>query len=588
MEQIKLNAAASDAAKGEPRPLGREVWKKVFASPLYQQTSILFKQIFKRNIGLDDFDAMGITREEWRCIRGPYEYIPFPFCELIYKTKEGKRRCEELDKQIFARISTTLKTDIFTCYTGLTEVAIPIIVHNKYCGCFSTYGGLLLHKPNETEWQQIVERVNPLTKDFGVGVKDTGVDLEQLKEAYFEITPISKELLEIMLKLINVQIEEIIRAAIETEEHKKRIAELEKTLYEKYQFASIIGQSNPMREVYKLLDKAITTDYPVVIQGETGTGKELVAKALHFNGLRKAKPFIPENCAALASGVLESELFGHIKGAFTGADKDKKGLFELADGGTLFLDEVSIMDQEMQKKLLRALQECEIRPVGGKSPIKVDVRVISATNQDLKQLVKKGTFRDDLYYRLNVITINLPPLRERQEDIPLLVNHFLEKIAKETNTKIKVVDKEAIKLLINYNWPGNVRELENEIKRCCVLTGSSKTVMHLHPVRKNTNKDEDISCSLKHNEELSNGAGEAELITPEVVSHHLTQPLQEHLIQSVKSFADKSLKEVIDETERKFISQALQKANYNKTICAKMVGLTIQGLRKKIKRLGIK
>ncbi|MFH1230477.1 MAG: sigma 54-interacting transcriptional regulator, partial [Planctomycetota bacterium] len=441
MEQIKLNAVArgdpekSLSAFGETSPsgeqthLGWEVWKKVLASPLFQQTIILFKQIFKRSIGIDDFDAMGITRKEWEHIRGPREHIPFPFCELIYKTKEGKRRCDELAKQASTRLSTTLKTDIFICYTGLSEVAIPIIVHNKYCGCVATYGGLLLHQPNETEWQEITERV-----------KDTGIDLEQLKKAYFDITPISKELLEVMLKLTNVVVEEIVKTAIETEEHTKRISELEKALYEKYQFANIIGRSKPMREVYKLLDKAITADYPVMIQGETGTGKELVAKALHFNGARKAKPFVSENCAALASGLLESELFGHIKGAFTGAISDKKGLFELADGGTLFLDEVSIMDEEMQKKLLRVLQECEIRPVGGKGPIKVNVRIIAATNQDLKQLVQKGSFRDDLYYRLNVITINLPPLREKQEDIPLLVNHFLEKIAGDTNTRKKSIN----------------------------------------------------------------------------------------------------------------------------------------------------
>ncbi|MFH1231759.1 MAG: sigma 54-interacting transcriptional regulator [Planctomycetota bacterium] len=525
MEQIKLNA---------------EVWEKVFASPLFQQTRTLFKQIFKRSMLVGDFDAMGITREEWERIRKPYKHIPFPFCELIYKTEKGKRRCAESGKQTFARISTTLKTDICTCYTGLTEVSIPIIVHNKYCGCISTYCGLLLHQPNETEWQEIAERV-----------EDTGVDLEQLKKAYFNISPISKELLEIMLKLLNVNVEKIVKTAIETEEHTKRIAELEKALYEKYQFANIIGRSKAMREVYKLLDKAITADYPVVIQGETGTGKELVAKALHFNGLRKAKPFVSENCAALASGVLESELFGHIKGAFTGAISDKKGLFELADGGTLFLDEVSIMDQEMQKKLLRVLQECEIRPVGGKNPIKVNVRIISATNQDLKQLVQKGSFRDDLYYRLNVITINLPPLRERQEDVPLLVNYFLEKIAGDTNTRKKSINAEALRLLVDYNWPGNVRELENEIKRCCALTG------------------------------------ESELITVQMVSPHLTQPLKGPLIQPVQTFADKSLKEIIDETEWEVIRQALQKTNYNKSICAKNLGLSRLGLMKKMKRLGL-
>jgi transcriptional regulator with PAS, ATPase and Fis domain len=520
--------------------LGLEVWERVFTSPLFQQTTALFKQIFKRTFWCGDFDT--IKYEEWNRIRGPYESIPFPFCELIYyNTGEGKRWCHELVKQAVARMSATGKTDICTCFAGLTEVGIPIIVQGKYCGCLSLVGGLLLHEPNETEWQKIAEQL-----------KDTGIDLERLKKAYFEITPISKELLEIMLKLINVIVEEIVKAALETEEYKKRIGELEKALYEKYQFANIIGQSKAMRQVYKLLDKAIQTDYPVVIQGETGTGKELVAKALHFNGPRKNKPFISENCAALASGVLESELFGHIKGAFTSADKDKKGLFELANGGTLFLDEISVMDQEMQKKLLRVLQEYEIRPVGGEKTTKVNVRIIVATNENLKRLVEKNKFRKDLYYRLNVININLPSLKERREDIPLLLNHFLEKITQETKTKKKTASEEAMKILLDYHWPGNVRELENEVKRICTLTG------------------------------------ETELITAHVLSPHITQITKEPLIHVWKSFTDKSLKEAIDETEREFISQALQKTNYNKTICAKNLGMTRFGLRKKIKRLGLK
>jgi transcriptional regulator with PAS, ATPase and Fis domain len=382
-------------------------------------------------------------------------------------------------------------------------------------------------------------------------MKDTGVNLERLEKAYFEITPISKELLEIMLKLLNVIVEEIVKSAIETEEHKKKITELEKALYDKYQFSNIIGQSKPMREVYKLLDKAINSDYPVVIQGETGTGKELIAKALHFNGPRKDKPFISENCAALASGVLESELFGHIKGAFTGADKDKNGLFELANTGTLFLDEISVMDQEMQKKLLRVLQEYEIRPVGGKETIKVNVRLITATNQDLKKLVGEGKFREDLYYRLNVITINLPSLRERREDIPLLVNHFSDKIAQQTKTTKKTLSEEAMRIFLDYHWPGNVRELENEIKRICTLTGETK------------------------------------LVTVQMVSPYLTIQLQEPLIQPGKSFTDKSLKDIMDETEREVIKQALQKSGYNKTLCAKMLGLHRYDLARKMKRLGI-
>ncbi|MFH1231000.1 MAG: sigma 54-interacting transcriptional regulator, partial [Planctomycetota bacterium] len=375
----------------------------------------------------------------------------------MYKTEEGKRRCVELGKQVSNRLSTTLKTDICTCYAGLIEVVIPIIVHGKYCGCIGLSGGLLLHKPNETEWQEIAERV-----------KDTGVDLEQLKKAYFDITPISNELFEVMLKLTNVIVEEVVKTVIETEEHTKRISELEKALYEKYQFANIIGRSKPMREVYKLLDKAITVNYPVVIQGETGTGKELVARAIHYNSPRKDKPFITQNCASLSETLLESELFGHIKGAFTGAISDKQGLFEQSNHGTFFLDEIGDMSLGMQSKLLRVIEDGEIRRVGDDKIIKVDVRIISATNKDLKVLIQQDKFREDLYYRLQGFNIHLPPLRERKEDIPLLINHFSRTIQQDKGKKLEI-DNEALRLLMDYDWPGNVRELNSEIQRVVTL-----------------------------------------------------------------------------------------------------------------------
>jgi two-component system, NtrC family, response regulator HupR/HoxA len=537
---------------------GAEVWEKIFASPLFRQTSILFRQIFKRNILVGDFRAMGITGEQFRRIQAfgadvmspsllgitgeefkqiqeGYKSIPFPFCNLVSGTKKGRQRCVKLIDDSCARLAGTLKTDISTCHAGLIEIGVPIIVQGKYCGAVSTVDGLLLNEPNEAQWQEIVERI-----------KDTGVNLDQLRKAYFEIIPISKELLEVMVNLLNMVVEEIVKVAIETEIYKDRIAGLEKALHERYQFSNIVGHSRAMREVYKLLDKAIQTDYPVIIQGETGTGKELIAKALHFNGPRKDKPFISENCAALAPGVLESELFGHVKGAFTGADRNKKGFFELADTGTLFLDEISVMDREMQKKLLRVMQEYEIRPVGGKETSKINVRFIVATNENLKKMVDKGEFRKDLYYRLNVITINLPPLRDRKDDIPLLVNYFLDKVSRETKTNKKKISEEVMQLFIDYDWPGNIRELENEIKRILALSETS------------------------------------DVITKQFISFHMTKPI----LQDVKSCTNKTLKEAMNETERSFVRQALQKASNNKSICAKNLGLTQFGLRKKMKRLG--
>jgi diguanylate cyclase (GGDEF)-like protein len=236
----------------------------------------------------------------------------------------------------------------------------------------------------------------------------------------------------------------------------------------KYRYDKIVGDSKPMRKIFKLLDRVTDSNVPVFIHGESGTGKELVAKAIHFNGPRKHQRFIAENCSALTETLLESELFGYVKGAFTGAQTDKKGLFELANGGTIFLDEVGDMTPAMQMKLLRVLQENEVRRVGGKETIKIDVRVISASNKDIKKLVETGQFREDLYYRLNVVRVDLPPLRERREDIPLLVEHFLKEDEARGGKK-KRLGADAMDLLLRYPWPGNIRELKNVIERAKIL-----------------------------------------------------------------------------------------------------------------------
>lgn len=230
----------------------------------------------------------------------------------------------------------------------------------------------------------------------------------------------------------------------------------------------IVGVSAPMVKVYDLLDKVLPSAYPVLIQGESGTGKELVARALHKYGARRDKPFVSENCAAIPETLLESELFGHKKGAFTGAVGDRKGHFETANTGTIFLDEIGDMSTAMQTKLLRVLQDGEVRPVGGDKVLHVDVRVVAASNKDLRELVSKRLFREDLYFRLNVITIYLPPLRERKEDIPLLVSHFLKKASADAKRDL-VVTPAAMKALQKHRWPGNVRELENEIRRGVAL-----------------------------------------------------------------------------------------------------------------------
>jgi two-component system, NtrC family, response regulator AtoC len=244
---------------------------------------------------------------------------------------------------------------------------------------------------------------------------------------------------------------------------------LRKELKNKYKFENIIGTSQKMQFVYSLINKVADTDSTVLIQGESGTGKELVARGLHFNSNRQHHPFVAINCSALPENLLESELFGHKKGAFTGAVADKRGLFEEANLGTIFLDEVNSMAPQLQTKLLRVLQEREVRRVGDNKSSPVNVRVVGATNEPLVPKLKDGTFREDLYYRLAVIPIEIPPLRERLEDVPLLVHHFLQKQASAAGGEPKKIDPKAIDILSHYNYPGNVRELENAIERACAL-----------------------------------------------------------------------------------------------------------------------
>jgi DNA-binding NtrC family response regulator len=247
---------------------------------------------------------------------------------------------------------------------------------------------------------------------------------------------------------------------------------LRHALHKKYQFDNIIGQSEPILEVLSMIEKVAQSDSTVLIMGESGTGKELVAKALHYNSNRSQEAFIPINCGAIPAELLESELFGHVKGAFTGAIANRTGRFEMAEEGTLFLDEIGDMSANLQVKLLRVLQERSFEPVGGTKTIPANVRVIAATNVDLENAVDEGRFREDLFYRLNVIPIRIPSLRERKSDIPLLLHHFMESFNRTRNRSLKGIGAEALGLLVNYGWPGNIRELENLVERLAILKGT--------------------------------------------------------------------------------------------------------------------
>jgi Nif-specific regulatory protein len=317
---------------------------------------------------------------------------------------------------------------------------------------------------------------------------------------------------------------------------------------EKRRFESIIGESQAMREVLSQLEKVLDTRATVCIEGETGTGKELIASAIHYQSRRNDKLFVAQNCAALPENLLESELFGHKKGSFTSADSDKKGLFEIADAGTLFLDEVGEMPLSLQAKLLRTLQEGTIRPVGSTSEKQVDVRIICATNRDLAAEVERGAFRQDLYYRLMVFPIRLPPLRERREDIPPLAEHFMRRYCQEYRRNVAGLSQEALDALSSYAWPGNIRELENEIQRLVIQTESESWI-----------ELGELSPQIRKVE------GTLSRIAPK----------------------KGTLREMMEQVERWLLTEALRENDNNKTRTAQVLGITREGLHKKLSKFGM-
>lgn len=266
------------------------------------------------------------------------------------------------------------------------------------------------------------------------------------------------------------RLEPAIRNAIKNYDLEKELEKLKENLQREYSFNNIISADNKMQDAFRMISKVLDNDITVLITGESGTGKELIARAIHFNGKRKSAPFVVVNCASIPRELLESELFGHEKGSFTGAHQRKIGKFELAKGGTIFLDEIGEMEMSLQAKILRVIQQKEFERIGGNELIKTDVRIISATNRDLKAAVEGKSFREDLYYRLSSFPIHIPPLRERRSDIVVLVNHFVDHFNHKLGKQIKGFSKSALKLIYDYEWPGNVRELENTIERCMILT----------------------------------------------------------------------------------------------------------------------
>jgi DNA-binding NtrC family response regulator len=323
---------------------------------------------------------------------------------------------------------------------------------------------------------------------------------------------------------------------------------LKQQLRKKYRFENFVGDSKPIQQVFELIEKVADTDSTILITGESGTGKELIAKAIHYNSQRRDNPMVVINCGAIPEELLESELFGHEKGAFTGAHKARMGRFELANGGTIFLDEIGDMSPNLQVKLLRVLQEQQFERVGSTRTIGVDIRVIAATNQDLFGAVHKGTFREDLYYRLNVIPINVPPLRERRADTPLLVDFFVKKFTQEKQKDVKGFTQEAMDVLLKYDWPGNVRELENLVERVIILADGQEIEL------------DDIPESIR---KRAKRMGSFEVAVPK---------------------GDIPFDHAVEEYEKKLILQALEETNWVKTKAARLLKMNRTTLIEKMKK----
>ena len=339
-----------------------------------------------------------------------------------------------------------------------------------------------------------------------------------------------------------------VRAAVARHRAEEENIQLKRAMKQRYNFENIVGKSEPMLKIFDLVAQVAPSRSTVLLQGESGTGKELIAKAIHLNSTRRDRPFVPVNTGSMPADLLESTLFGHVKGAFTSAIASKKGLFEIADKGTLFLDEIGTMGMDTQSKILRVLQDRKFMHLGGVHELQVDVRIIAATNVDLAQHVREGKFREDLFYRLNVITIELPPLRQRKQDIPLLVDFFLQRYSQENERPLRRITPEALRPLLTYSWPGNVRELENVMERAVVLSSGTE----IGP----------------------------DLLPDQIAGRGTAFPMLEHR-------GDASLFDIMEDCERHILVDMLEKCNWNQTEAAERFHVPLSTLNQKIKRLNI-
>jgi len=444
--------------------------------------------------------------------------------------------CRYAEKEAFFLAKNEVQEHEFEFIPGLKGVSFPIIIDREFIGAVISF----CYKPKEGA---------KAGKKYFIQMAELGLEKADATKAFQAVKSITQPELNYFKELSNLVAQEIVTLHTEISVREDRIKELNNELGGRHKYDSMIGKSKPMQDLYSLLDKIKGTESMVLVQGENGTGKELIAKAIHYNSSRKDNVFLAINCAAFNDNLLESELFGHLKGSFTGAVKDRKGYFESANGGTLFMDEIGDISQAMQVKLLRVLQDGTYTPVGGTSQKKSKVRIIAATNRNLKQMVEKGEFRQDLYFRLNVIGVLVPPLKDRKEDLPLLVDHFLALSSNNKDIDTRKMSKRAMQKLYDYHWPGNIRELENEIERCTVLSGDEK------------------------------------VIVPEMLSPRIFEQVDRPKVPGTRVAG--KLKDALEEMEKKMIREGLRRCGWNKSKLAKELGISRAGLLMKIDKYNL-
>lgn len=506
-------------------------WAKIVESHVIR----MFRKISYQWWGIDIqfYDRSGMCRNNGLSFGNS-------ICCLVHTTPNGAKLCAQTYRKNLKKFEKKQQPFFYQCFAGQQGFAVPLLVKQEYVGAMIGSG------------IGIYENTDPLQKKFRETLIGLGFDPMELDRRYERLKTIDQHKKEYLSDFMEIVAEDVVvfyGLLQEKQEITKKQSLLLEEIYKK-KYKGIIGSSPAMRRVFDTLELIERSESPVLIEGESGTGKELIAAAIHYNSPRKDKIFIIQNCSAFSDTLLNSELFGHEKGSFTGAHSDKKGLFEVADKGTLFLDEIGDMQKDIQAKLLRVLEDGSFYRVGGTEQKKVNVRILAATNRGLKELVERGLFRKDLFYRINTIHVTLPPLRERKEDISLLIDYFLDYYAISCNGGKKEIHPSARDLLEAYHWPGNVREMKNLMERLVLLSGASNTIEVRHIPR--------------------------ELLAdthPDVHAHGRTKPAR--LAEAVKAI------------EKHMVCEALTRAKWHKTLAAKELGISRASLNNKITEFNI-